>query len=89
MGGAAGGRALILAEAANCLLLCHLCHRWIESHRDVAFAEGWLVSLGDDPREIPATIYRRGPQLLGVEYRPLVAPSMRRAPRAGRLRVSW
>lgn len=89
MGGAANDRARVLAEAANCLLLCHLCHRWIEAHRDTSLEEGWLVALSDEPAEVPARVYRRGPVLLGVEYSPVGGAPLRRAPRAGRVRANW
>lgn len=88
MGGASGERAEWLADAANCLLLCHLCHRWIETHRSVSLAEGWLVEHEADPRGVPATIYRRGSVRLGLEYvRPVSGLSP--AISAGRVRVNW
>lgn len=89
MGGAASERALVLAGAANCLLLCHLCHRWVESNRAASVEAGWLVSLAGDPRMVPAIVYRRGPVLLGVEYGAVGVLGAARVVRPGRVRVSW
>lgn len=89
MGGAAAERAEALSDVANCLLLCHLCHRWIESHRSDSLEAGWLVNHGDDPREISVEIYRRGRVWLGVEYRPVVAPLAELRITPGRVRVRW
>lgn len=89
MGGAAAERAVELADPANCLLLCHLCHRWIETHRSEALAAGWLVHNGDDPREVSAEIYRRGRVWLGVEYRPVDELLAVVDVKPGRVRVRW
>ena len=89
MGGAAAERAVELADPANCLLLCHLCHRWIETHRSEALAAGWLVHHGDDPRGVSAKIYRRGRVWLGVEYRPVDELLSVVAVKPGRVRVRW
>lgn len=40
-------------EPPNGVLLCTACHRWIESHREQALSEGWLVRQGQDPGAIP------------------------------------
>ncbi|AIK69329.1 HNH endonuclease [Mycobacterium phage ThreeRngTarjay] len=38
---------------ANGVLLCPSCHRWIESNRDRARQDGWLVRQGQNPADIP------------------------------------
>lgn len=38
-----------------CVLLCRVCHRWVESQRSVALASGWLVREGTDPETVPVT----------------------------------
>lgn len=89
MGGTGAEGAEMRADAANCLLLCHLCHRWVESHRSEAIAAGWLVEYGDDSRKIPAKIYRRGLVLLGTEYTAVNRPAIRPPSAPGRIRVTW
>lgn len=37
---------------ANLVSLCAECHAWIESHRDVATLQGWLVPQVYDPAEV-------------------------------------
>lgn len=51
-------------SAANALLLDDRCHRWIESHRTWAEAQGWLVRSGVDPASVPVLIFERGRVLL-------------------------
>jgi hypothetical protein len=46
MGGSSRGDT---GSAANCLGLCHTCHRMIESNRRVAILMGWLVPQGISP----------------------------------------
>lgn len=49
--------------AYNLLLLCGSattpggCHEFVEKHRTAAEAEGWLVRHGQDPAEVPVTLY--------------------------------
>lgn len=38
---------------ANGLGLCADCHRWLELNRDVAKANGWLLSQNQTPCEVP------------------------------------
>lgn len=89
MGGTSGDRAMMLAGPANCLLLCHLCHRWIESNRTESIAAGWLLGIGEDPRSAPAVIYRRGRVLLGIGYSREGAVLDDRPARPGATRVQW
>lgn len=34
------------------------CHGWVESNREAAREEGWLIYSGDDPRHIPMRDWR-------------------------------
>lgn len=43
--------------ASACLHLCADCHRDIESHRDTAINQGWLVTQNHSPADIPV-LYR-------------------------------
>lgn len=53
--------------AANALVLCAACHRWVESNREAATVRGWLVPQGVDPADVPVLIYGRGRVLLGLD----------------------
>lgn len=44
--------------ASNGVLLCGLCHRIVESHREQAYEQGFLVHQGHAPMAIP--LLRRG-----------------------------
>lgn len=73
-----GGSRLDTANAAYQLLLtCGTgttgCHGFIESHRSMSEAEGWLVRHGFDPAVVPVTVDRcAGPVLLTADgdYQP-------------------
>ena len=54
--GAGGSKAADTNTAANCLLLCVPCHAWIESNREEALHDGWLVRQGHKPAEMPVWI---------------------------------
>lgn len=43
---------------ANGLLLCGSCHRHVESHRALAYENGWLVHQTASPRDV--AVLRRG-----------------------------
>lgn len=43
--------------ASNALFLCYPCHLDIESNRDLAYENGWLVHQCDEPRWTPV-LYR-------------------------------
>lgn len=90
MGGADGARAVMLAAASNCVLLCHLCHRWVESHRADAEGSGWLVPYGLDPADVEVDVRGRGPVLLTSTggYR-RKAPTACRKATTGKYRVRW
>ncbi|MBB3752423.1 hypothetical protein FHT44_004935 [Mycolicibacterium sp. BK634] len=47
-----GSRDPATNTPANGVLLCTHCHRWVESHRDQAFSDGWLVRQGHDPAAV-------------------------------------
>lgn len=91
MGGTSGDRAEALSSAANCLLLCSQCHRWVELNRDESFTSGWLVPWSGDPAEVAVVVFELGPVLLGVNGRYLRAgadlPTL--APRPGRVATRW
>jgi 5-methylcytosine-specific restriction protein A len=36
----------------NLVYLCRACHGWLESHRELALATGWLVPQGNDPAAV-------------------------------------
>ena len=44
-----------------CVLLCRSCHNHIETNREEAYADGWLVHSWDDPRCVPwlSHLYRQ------------------------------
>lgn len=44
-------------RASNALLLCHQCHRWVESNRAASLRCGWLVPAEIDPVTVPALVY--------------------------------
>lgn len=65
---AGGTRDPLASSAANALLLCASCHRWVESNRAAAARHGWLVAAGADPSTIPVLIYEvAGPAVLTTE----------------------
>jgi 5-methylcytosine-specific restriction protein A len=43
---------------SNGLWLCSMCHNFVESHRSLAYENGWLVKQSADPALIP--VLRRG-----------------------------
>jgi 5-methylcytosine-specific restriction endonuclease McrA len=55
---AGGTRNPVINDPANLVLLCRACHDETESHRGNAYLYGWLLHANDDPREIPAGVYR-------------------------------
>jgi hypothetical protein len=69
--GMGGSKAADTNLASNCLLLCGMCHLYVESYRDVAFAKGWLVHAHHDPLATPV-LYQNAWMLLdndGHTYR--------------------
>ncbi|AVO21671.1 HNH endonuclease [Mycobacterium phage MooMoo] len=42
---------------ANCLMVCHLDHNRIESHRTLSYNNGWLIRSMHNPMETPV-LYR-------------------------------
>jgi 5-methylcytosine-specific restriction enzyme A len=51
--GAGGSKRPETNQAANALAVCRDCHRLIESQREIAYANGWLVKQQHTPAEIP------------------------------------
>lgn len=45
---------------SNLVHLCQRCHAMIESRRERAYDNGWLVHSWDDPAEVPFTVAGRG-----------------------------
>lgn len=43
----------LIGHPANGVLLCRVCHDWVESHRQCALEQGLLLHAGADPREQP------------------------------------
>jgi hypothetical protein len=54
--GAGGSKAPDTNLASNCVLLCVPCHQSVESNRDDALHEGFLVLQGHRPAEVPVWI---------------------------------
>lgn len=58
--GMGGTRDPLSASPANLVTLCGSgttgCHGWVESHRDQAVSEGWIVLRGTDPSTVPVRI---------------------------------
>ena len=50
----------------NLVYLCSSCHEHIESHRETARVDGWLVRQGHDPSTIPV-LYRGSWRLLEAD----------------------
>ena len=51
--GLGGSRRPEINSPANLVLVCAVCHARIESHRDEAREDGWLVRQGHDPALTP------------------------------------
>jgi 5-methylcytosine-specific restriction protein A len=60
--GMGGTRRLDTNTPSGCLLLCGSCHRHVESHRSLAYDNGWLVPQGQTPTDI--AVLRRGEWVL-------------------------
>ena len=56
--GMGGSKASDTNGAANALVVCPDCHRWIESWRVEARSQGWLV--GQHRRPADCVVWRRG-----------------------------
>jgi hypothetical protein len=39
--------------AANLIWLCRACHEWVESHRNEAKAQGWILGASESPAKTP------------------------------------
>ncbi|MGW1675973.1 hypothetical protein [Saccharopolyspora sp. NPDC002376] len=66
--GAGGSKDLATNLPSNLLLLCGSgttgCHGWIESHRSIAYRNGWLLHSWQTPIETPVRIHDHGLVLL-------------------------
>lgn len=66
--GAGGSSRPETNSPTNLLLVCGTgtthCHGFIESHRALAEADGWLVRHGIDPADVPVTVDRCGEPVL-------------------------
>lgn len=51
-----GTRRAEINSPANLLHLCAPCHAAIESNRELAYRQGWLVHSGSDPAQVPVTL---------------------------------
>lgn len=54
--GMGGTRNPAANSAANLILVCDPCHRQLESHRETAYDEGWLVHTDVDPSTVPVRL---------------------------------
>jgi len=54
-----GSKAADTNTAANCLLLCNLCHQAVEDHRIMAKNFGFLVPQGKKPSEVPLWRFKK------------------------------
>ena len=64
--GSGGTSNPAIGLASNCLLLCDVDHRRIESNRQWARGRGYLVSQWAEPCEVPVYLRRRGWVLLDM-----------------------
>lgn len=58
--GAGGSRRPDTNLPSNLLGLGVNCHTHVESHREEAYENGWLVRQSASPREVPVVIHDRG-----------------------------
>ncbi|WP_328439174.1 HNH endonuclease [Nocardia puris] len=65
--GAGGTRDPRINLASNVIAVCRPCHDWIESRRDAARVDGWLVPRGTDPASVPVRSRLHGLVLLGED----------------------
>ena len=59
---------------ANLMLLCSDCHATVESRREQAMAEGFVLSEMEDPAVAPVFVMQRRWVLLGEGYLPYEMP---------------
>lgn len=57
----------LVSSPDNGVLLCLLCHEWVESHREQALADGWLLQKVSDIGVVPVrgSATRHGVSWLG------------------------
>ncbi|MBF6213722.1 HNH endonuclease [Nocardia puris] len=65
--GMGGTRDPRVNQACSLVVICRPCHDWIESRRDAARVDGWLVSRGTDPASVPVRSRLHGLVLLGED----------------------
>lgn len=51
--GMGGSKNPEVGSPANAMLVHPACHAWIESHREQAYENGWLVHSWQEPSKIP------------------------------------
>lgn len=54
-------------SAANLLALCRECHRRIHGHPRWATEHGFMVTVNDDPRDMPVSVYCERSRLLTID----------------------
>lgn len=73
-----GGR-VAAHTTANLVTLCGTgvtgCHGWVESHRAVAYEQGWLVHRWDDPALRPVLRFGRTWSQPGDTWTPAPVPT--------------
>lgn len=55
--GMGGSRSNATGSASNCLMLHPRCHADVESSRERAIGNGWIVPSGIDPLEVPVKLW--------------------------------
>lgn len=62
-----GGTSLAaVSYVSNCLTLCMDCHAWVESHRQLAELQGFLVRKPREPHTVPVKHSTWGWVVLGI-----------------------
>lgn len=79
--GMGGSRDRQTPLVSNGLIVHPACHRKIESHRETAIANGWLVPKGTDPAGVPVKLWL-GWRLLGTFYTTVDAESLSQVDRS-------
>lgn len=55
--GMGGSKNAITGNACNALFLHPACHALVESNRETAIENGWLVRQGSDPSKVPVKLH--------------------------------
>jgi 5-methylcytosine-specific restriction protein A len=70
-----GSKDPLTGSPANCLFVHPNCHGVIESQREVAYQNGWLVHNWDDPRDVPVRVVDQWFRF-GVDGRKVLLPNL-------------